>query len=172
MEWLIGLLHDLGTPWVVGGILILLLFERTGLLQTLHITSSERRTTEREQLSDDIQALVTSLRDTASRERDWRIVDSRYFQEQITSLRVELRQRDETIGRLSEAVSSSERGNARLRHGLANSFAYIAALRSTFRKNGDAPPPYDGWQDMLGIMPDLDDTLRELFSDSGLSPPH
>lgn len=170
MEWLIRLLGELNAQWVTGAALLALLFERTGIIQSIYRHRTDRRRDEREQLSEDQQHFVDDLRNQVESERRMRVEDGRYYLAERDRIRGELAQRDDTIARLARAIEGSERGNARLRHGLNNAFTYIAALREDYRRHGLPVRPYDGWRDMLGISADLDDMLRELFDDS-LGPP-
>jgi hypothetical protein len=162
------LIQHVSWGWTAGAILVLWVFGKTGVIQN----ASRARTSERDQLSEDQQSFLKALVATVERERQYRVSDAEWYQKELAGLRAELVERDKTIAALAEAAStnaaiaaSSERGNARLRHGLNGACIYIDALRAHMHRSGLAPVPFDGWRDLLGIMPDLDAHLTALFGE-------
>lgn len=172
MELVVELLQHLSLQWILTATIIFLVFDKTGFIQVWFKRRSEGQTFEREQLSEDQRDLLDRLQEQIAAEREWRINDSKYYRQQIEELRSEvnardklLTQRENTIRSLADAATLSERGNARLRHGLNNIFQYVAALITICKKNNLEVMPYEGWHDLLGISADLDQHLHALFSD-------
>jgi hypothetical protein len=175
----VGLIDKIAAlvPWqalLIAGFLLLVL-DRTGFFQRLLRRGEQRRVTERERLSEDTQTLIDSMRAQAEQEHGWRTTDATYYLSQIAALRTELMmrdtaiaQRDATIATLAETGRLSERGNARLRHALNNAFQYISSLRVLMIRAGTRPAPFNGWQDLLGLTPDLDQHLREMYGENGV----
>lgn len=170
MELILELLKHLSLQWILAASVIFLIFDRTGFVQAWFKNRIEAQTSERELLSEDQRDLLDRLHKQIDAEREWRINDTEYYRGQIDELRTLLRERekiiamrDETIHRLADAATLSERGNARLRHSLNNVFQYVSLLITLCRKNDVEFPAFDAWHDLLGISSDLDMYLHDLF---------
>lgn len=159
-----ALVKHLGDGWLLAVAIAIVAIANSGLVPKLLGERAAARERERERIAEDHRLLIEHYEAEASNQRKWRAEDAERYERKIATL-------EDQIGKLIEAAVLSERGNARLRHGLNNAFGYIDRLRQLYRRHGEPPPPYNGWRDMLGISADLDDRLRALFDEAGAPPP-
>lgn len=168
MEFLEELLRRLSWEWLLGVAVLLLALDKTGFVQSFIRKREEVKVSDREQLSEDQRDLITRLEAEAERERKWRLSSDEFYMKQIETLRKTIAERDDTIRKAVATSSSSERGNARLRHAVNNLLQDIYNIQLIVRSKGIDPLPYTNWRDLLGIDPDLDKKITSLFEEHGL----
>ncbi len=156
MDWLVSL-WSTHPDVVLGSVILLLVLDKTGAIQRFFRARHESRVNERTLLSQDQQQLVQDLQMELDAIRRRSATDIEFYLREIAQLRVILEERGQTIVTLV-------RGESRSRHAFVNMISAYAALRDFCWRNNLRPQPFDGWSDLMGLDPDLDERVKTIFS--------
>ena len=167
MDWIIEIVHG-HEDWIILVLVIYAAFDRTGALQRFFANRRERQ----RKGESNTQSLIDHLQEEIELTRRRRQEDFADFHAENQKLRSVLLERDNAIRKKDEIILRLTRGESRIRHAAISWLVYIEALRDACRRRGFSPPPFGGWQDLLGLSSDLDERLRAAFdSDNKNLPP-
>ncbi len=156
-EWIVSL-WSTHPDVVLGTVFLILVLDRTGFVQRWFLGRHDARVSERAALSEDQQRLVLDLQTELDATRRRHTEDIGFYLRELAQLRVILEERNATITTLV-------RGESRSRHAFVGMVGAYASLRDFCWRNNLRPQPFDGWHELMGLDPDLDARISDVFSE-------
>lgn len=147
-----------GLPVTLLVIGIFFVLVRLDVVKRLFVGRQQAENDEREQLSEDTQRLIDNLRGDADRQRQWRIDEGQRYETQLATMRARY---DAVV----DSLTSSERGNSRLRHELRDVLTWAAEVRHRARLLG-SPLPEFPLKNLTQIDEALALKMKEIFAES------
>jgi uncharacterized coiled-coil protein SlyX len=171
VDWLGPLKSAFGDGWLFFAAVAIYLVANSGVIPKWLGDRRDEHARERSDAAEDRRSLILNYEREATNQRGWRAEDAERFERHIKALEESRARQEEVIAKLATAVSSSERGNARLRHALNNILHVVINANDLAARRGERPPfATDGLRDLFGLSNDLDEQLRKLLGDVPIPP--